>query len=51
MLDQSYNINCFLDCVLISHLYLSQEIVLLNPCYMFSKSLMLLFIDKVTTRT
>ena len=52
MLDQSDNPNyCFADCVVISDLYLFQEIVLLNPCFIFSKNLILSFINKVTTRT
>ena len=39
----------FFDCVVISDLYLFQETVVLNPCFTFSKNLMLSFIDKVTT--
>ena len=37
--------------VVISDLYLFQRTLLLNPCFMFSKNLMLLFIHKVTTGT
>ena len=33
--------------MVISDLYLIQEIVLLNPCFKFSKNLMLLFMDKL----
>ena len=47
MLDQSYSLDLFFGCFVISYLYLFQEIVLLNPCYMSSKDLMLSFIDKV----
>ena len=36
-------------CVVISDLYLFQEIVLLNPCFISSKNLILSLIDKVTT--
>ena len=39
----------FFACVVISDIYLFQEIVLSNPCYIFSKKLILSFIDKVTT--
>ena len=39
----------FFGCVVILDLYLFQEIVLLNPCFIFFKNLMLSFIDKVTT--
>ena len=38
----------FFVCVVISDLYLFQDIVLLNPCSKFSENLMLLFMDKVT---
>ena len=41
----------FFVCVVISDLYLLQEIVLLNPCFIFSKNLILPLIDKVTTGT
>ena len=52
MKDQSCNNKMlFLGCVVISHLYLFQEIVHLNPCFMFCKNLMPSFIDKVTTGT
>ena len=34
-------------CVAFSDLYLFQETILLNPSFIFSKNLMLLFIDKV----
>ena len=37
-----------MGCVMTSDLYLFQEIVLFNPCFKFSKYLMLLLIDKVT---
>ena len=37
--------------VVISNLYLFQEVVLLNPCLIFSKNLILPVIDKVTTGT
>ena len=51
MVDQSNNLNyCFLV-VFISDLYFFQEIFLLNPCFIFSQNLILLFIDKVTTET
>ena len=40
----------FFGCVVISNLYLFQDFVLLNPCFKYSKNLMLSFIDKVTTR-
>ena len=40
----------FLGWVVISELYLFQEVVTLNPCLVFSKK-MILLIDKVTTRT
>ena len=40
----------FFGCVVLSNLYLLHEI-LLNPCLMFSKNLMLLFIEKATTGT
>ena len=39
----------FSVCVVISDLYLFQEVVLLNPCFIFSKNLILSLIDKVTT--
>ena len=39
----------FFGFVVISDLYLFQDIVLLNTCFKFSKNLMLLFIGKVTT--
>ena len=52
MLDQPDNLNYyFYDCVVIADLYLFQEIVLLNSCFIFSKKLILSFIDKVTTET
>ena len=52
MLDQSDNLNyCFFVCVIISDLYLFQEIVLLNLCFIFSKNLILPLTDKVTTGT
>ena len=41
----------FFGCVVVSDLYLFQETVLLIPCFMFSKNLMLWFIDQVTTGT
>ena len=37
--------------VIISDLYLFQKIGLLNPCFMFSKNLILSLIDKVTKGT
>ena len=52
MLDQSDNLNyCFFTYVGISDLYLFQEIVFLNPCFIFFRNLILSFIDKVTTGT
>ena len=51
MLNQSYSLDCFFGCVATSDLYLIQEIVLLSHCFMFSKNLMLSFLDKVTTGT
>ena len=39
----------FFACVVISDLYLFQEINLLNACFIFSKNLILSLIDKVTT--
>ena len=39
------------DWVVFPDLYLFQGIVLLNPCFAFSKNLMLPLIDKVTTGT
>ena len=39
----------FIGYVIISDLYLFQDIVLLNPYFKFSKNLMLSFITKVTT--
>ena len=44
-MDESDNL------VFISDLYLFQEIVLLNPRYIFSKNFALLFISKVITGT
>ena len=49
--DQSDNLDFFCYCVVISDLYLFQEIALLSPCFIFSKNLILSFIDKVTTVT
>ena len=46
MQDQSNNLNY---CVVISALYLFQEIAILNPCFIFSKNLILSLIEKVTT--
>ena len=51
MLDQSDNLNCFFVCALISDLCLFQKIVLLNPYFIFSKKIILSFIEKVTTGT
>ena len=52
MLNQPDDINyCFFGYVVISDLYLFQETVLLNPCFIFSKNLILSFIDQVTTGT
>ena len=48
MLGQSDNFFFFF---VIWDLYLFQEIVLLNPCFIFSKNLILSVIDKVRTRT
>ena len=47
MLDQLL----FLGYTVFPDLYLLQETVLLNPCFKWSKNVMLLFIDKVTTET
>ena len=41
----------FFGCVVTLDVYFFQEIVLLNPCLSFSKKVMLLFTDKVTTGT
>ena len=41
----------FFGWVVVSGLYLFQEIVLLNPCFIFSKKLILSLIKKVTTGT
>ena len=41
----------YFDCVGISDLYLFQEIVILNPCFIFSKNFILPFIGKLTTGT
>ena len=41
----------FFSCVLISNTNLFQGIVLLNTCFLYSKNVILSFIDKVTTRT
>ena len=38
-------------CVVISDLYLLHEVALLNPCFMFSRNLILSLIDKVTFGT
>ena len=55
MLGQSDNLNYFvlyyIVCVVISDLYLLQEIVLLNPCFVFPLNLILSLIDKVTIGT
>ena len=52
MLDWSDNLNYyFFGCVVISDLHLFQEIFLLNPWFIFSKTLILLLTDKVTTGT
>ena len=52
MLDQLDNLTyCFFGCAIISDLYLFQNIVLLNPCFIFSKNLILSLIDKVTVGT
>ena len=52
MSDQSNELNCsFFGCVVVSDLFFFQETVLLNPCFMFSKNLVLWFIDQVTTGT
>ena len=50
MLDQSDNRNYwYFGCVVISDLYLFQEIVLLNRYFIFGKYLVLSLIHKVTT--
>ena len=50
MLDQSDNLGYFFfGCVIISDLYLFQKIILLNPCFILCKSLILSFTGKVTT--
>ena len=50
MLDQSENLSyCFFVCEVILNLYFFQEIVILNPCFIFSKNLILSFMDEVTT--
>ena len=50
MLDQSDNLNyCVFGCAVISDPYLFQEIVPLNPCFIFSKNFILSFIGKITT--
>ena len=41
----------FFGCAVFSDLYLFQEIVLSDPYFRFSKTLMLLFIEKVTAGT
>ena len=41
----------FFGCVVISDLYLFQEIVLLNLCFRFSKNLILSLVDKVAIGT
>ena len=41
----------FFGCFAILDLFLFQETVLLNACFIFSKKLMLLFIDEVATVT
>ena len=46
MLDESDNLIFFFVCVAIWDLYLFQEIVLLNPCFIFSKIMILSVIDK-----
>ena len=52
MLDESNNLNyCCFFCVVISDLCFSQKIVLLNPCFIFPKDLLLSLIDKVITET
>ena len=52
MLDESDGLNYyFFACVVISVLYMFQEIVLLNPCFIFSNNLILSLIDKVATGT
>ena len=50
-MHQSDNLNYqFFGCV-ISDLYLFQKIVLLNPCFLISKKLVLSLMDKVTNGT
>ena len=41
----------FFGCVVISDLYLFQEIILLNPCFIFFQNMILSLMDKVTTGT
>ena len=41
----------FFGCIVLSDLYLFHKFVLLNPCFIFSKNLILSLIDKVTTGT
>ena len=41
----------FFGCFIISGHYLFEELVLLNPCFIFSKNLILSLTDKVTTGT
>ena len=49
-MGQSDNLSYyFFGYVAISDLYLFQEIVLLNPWFIFSKNFILSFIDKVAT--
>ena len=49
MLDESKLL--FSDGVVTSDLYLFQEIILLNPCFIFSKTLALSLINRVTNET
>ena len=47
MLDQSDNLNyLFFVCVVITNLCFFEEMFLLNPCFVLSKSLILSLIDK-----
>ena len=41
----------FIGFDVVSDLYFFQDIVLLNPCFIFYKNLILSFTDKVTTGT
>ena len=51
MLHQSDNLNFVFGCAVISDLYLFQEVVLLNSCFIFYANLILSLINKVKTGT